>query len=125
MGWSQVEEMFRSGIEFGSHGLSHAVLSRLNAADLARELTESRLAIERVTGAPVTAIAYPVGGEDSIDDRVVAAARNAGYRIGFTYVPGSNRADPTDRMRLARQHVERYTGRAYFQGLLAFPSVFS
>ena len=32
-----------------------------------------------------------------------------------------NRAD---RMRLARQHVERYTSRAYFQGLLAFPSLF-
>jgi len=124
MDWSHVGEMFRSGIEFGSHGASHAVLSRLNATDLARELTESRLAIERVTGAPVTAIAYPVGGEDSIGDRVVAAARDAGYRMGFTYLRGTNSADPADRMRLARQHVERYTGRAYFQGLLAFPSVF-
>ena len=124
MNWSQVREMSSSGIEFGSHGASHAVLSRLNAADLARELRDSKLAIERETGAAVTAIAYPVGGEDSIGDPVVAAARDAGYRVGFTYECGTNKAEPTDRMRLARQHVERYTGRAYFQGLLAFPSMF-
>jgi peptidoglycan/xylan/chitin deacetylase (PgdA/CDA1 family) len=122
--WSQVREMSRAGMEFGSHGASHAVLSRLNATDLARELADSKLTIERATGATVTAIAYPVGGEDSIGDRVVAAARDAGYRVGFTYQCGTNSADPPDRMRLARQHVERYTGRAYFQGLLALPSVF-
>ena len=77
MDWSHVQEMHRSGMEFGSHGVSHAVLSRLNGTDLARELTESRLAIEAATGAAVNAIAYPVGGEDSIGDRVVAAARDA------------------------------------------------
>jgi len=124
MNWSQVREMSGAGIEFGSHGASHAVLSRLDATDLVRELTDSKLTIERATGAPVTAIAYSVGGEDSIGDGVVAAARDAGYRIGFTYECGSNSAHPPDRMRLARQHVERYTGRAYFQGLLALPSVF-
>ena len=124
MDWAQVQEMHRSGIEFGSHGTSHAVLSRLNDADLARELTQSRLEIEQATGTPVTAIAYPVGGEDSIGERVVAAARDAGYRLGFTYLQGTNEVSRTDRMRLARQHVERYTSRAYFQGLLAFPSVF-
>jgi len=124
MDWSHVQEMHRSGMEFGSHGTSHAVLSRLSDADLARELRDSRLEIEQATGAPVTAIAYPVGGEDSIGERVVAAARDAGYRLGFTYLQGTNEVSRTDRMQLARQHVERYTSRAYFQGLLAFPSVF-
>lgn len=124
MDWSQVRDMHRSGIEFGSHGASHAVLSRLNDADLARELRESRAEIERATGAPVTAIAYPVGGAASIGDRVVTAARDAGYRLGFTYLQGSNDVNRADRMQLARQHVERYTSRAYFQGLLAFPSLF-
>jgi peptidoglycan/xylan/chitin deacetylase (PgdA/CDA1 family) len=124
MNWGQVAEMSHSGIEFGSHGVSHAVLSRLSSDDLRRELTESRLAIERATGAPVTAIAYPVGGEDAIGDRVVSAARDAGYRLGFSYLPGSNRVASADYMQLTRQHVERYTGRAYFQALLAFPSLF-
>ncbi len=124
MDWTHVKEMFSSGIEFGSHGTSHAVLSRLHAAELARELADSRRAIERVTGAPVVAIAYPFGGEDSMNDHVVAAARDAGYRIGFTYMRGTNRTNSIDRMRLARQHVERYVSRAYFQGLLALPSVF-
>jgi peptidoglycan/xylan/chitin deacetylase (PgdA/CDA1 family) len=124
MSWSNVGEMARSGIEFGSHGMSHAVLSRLSDADLMRELTGSRRAIEQATGIPVSAIAYPVGGEHAIGERVVAAAREAGYRIGFTYLPGCNAAAPANRMQLARQHVERDTGRAYFQGLLALPSTF-
>lgn len=124
MNWSQVAEMSRAGIEFGSHGTSHAVLSRLKAEDLQRELAQSRQAIEMATGRPVTAIAYPVGGEDSMNDHVAAMARDAGYRIGLTYVRGRNSSKPADRMRLARQHVERYVGRAYFQGLLALPAVF-
>lgn len=124
MNWSHVAEMSRSGIEFGSHGKSHAVLSRLNAEDLVRELTDSRQTIEKVIGKPVTAIAYPVGGEDSVNDQVAAAALNAGYRVGFTYMYGKNSSRPVDRMRLSRQHVERYVGHAYFQGLLAFPGLF-
>ena len=125
MTWSQVAEMSRSGIEFGSHGVSHAVLSRLSEEQLVRELGDSRRAIETATGAPVTAIAYPVGGADSIDDRVLGAARAAGFRLGFTYLTGANRMARADRMLLSRQHVERYTGRAYFQGLLALPSLFN
>lgn len=124
MDWSQVREMSRAGIDFGSHGKSHAVLSKLSPADLALELAESRALIERHTGKAVRAIAYPVGGEDSVNDQVAAAALNAGYHIGFTYLHGMNSWRPADRMRLARQHVERYVGRAYFQGLLAFPGLF-
>ena len=124
MSWAQVLEMSQSGIEFGSHGTSHAILSRLGEADLARELTDSKSVIEGVTGKLVVSVAYPVGGEDAVNDRVVTAAQNAGYRIGFTYLPGANRPGATHPMRLRRQHVERFVGRAYFQGLLAFPSVF-
>jgi peptidoglycan/xylan/chitin deacetylase (PgdA/CDA1 family) len=124
MDWSQVREMSQAGIEFGSHGVSHAVLSRLEPADLRTELAASRMAIENATRSPVVAIAYPVGGEDSIGTAVVTAAIDAGYRLGFTYLSGANRVARADRMRLGRQHVERYTSRGYYQGLLAFPSVF-
>ena len=124
LNWPQVREMSRDGIEFGSHGTSHAVLSQLSGPALARELSGSRKAIEDATGKPVVAIAYPVGGKDAVNDRVIEAAASAGYRLGFSYLPGSNLTRSPDRMLLKRQHVERSIGQSYFQGLLVLPSVF-
>lgn len=123
MTWEQVREMQRSGIEFGSHSVTHPVLSNLDDEDLHRELTESRRTIERETGAECGVFAYPVGS-GAFDPRVVAATRQAGYRLGVSYASGVNMAGDLDRYAIRRLHVERYTSRAYFQSLLAAPGIF-
>jgi peptidoglycan/xylan/chitin deacetylase (PgdA/CDA1 family) len=121
--WDEVREMARHGVEFGSQTVTHPVLTRVDDAMLADELTASRLAIEKELGQPVTAIAYPVGGPQAFDDRVVAASARAGYRFGVSYVSGVN-TTLDDPYRLKRLHVERYTSRPYFQCLLAAPRMF-
>lgn len=123
MTWEQVREMQRSGIEFGSHSVTHPVLSNLEDDALQRELTESRRTIEAQTGTACEAFAYPVGS-GAFDPRVVAATRQAGYRLGVSYASGVNEIGELDRYAIRRLHVERYTSRAYFQAVLALPGVF-
>jgi peptidoglycan/xylan/chitin deacetylase (PgdA/CDA1 family) len=97
--------MSRAGVEFGSHGMTHPAMTRLTGDELRRELTDSKRVLEQVTGREVRAVAYPFG---DYDDRVRAAAADAGYAIGFTTRRGVNhvRADP---LTLRRINIRRYT----------------
>ncbi len=105
--WDQVRAMQRGGVEFGSHGATHAVLSQLSPQALAGELQRSRATLERELGREARALAYPVGGPQAFNDAVIAAARDAGFRLGLSYIKGGNPLRGFDPFRLRRQHVER------------------
>jgi peptidoglycan/xylan/chitin deacetylase (PgdA/CDA1 family) len=124
LNWNQVREMSNFGIEFGSHTVTHPILANLTDDELQFELIGSRRAIEEQTGKPVHAISYPVGGRNAFNERVCSAVNRAGYRLGLSYIPGTNPLTGLDRYALRRQHVERYTERAYFAGMLGLPEVF-
>jgi len=124
MNWEQVQEMSGNGIEFGSHTVSHPILSRVGAEQLEFELHESRKTIEEKTAQSADVIAYPVGGSMEYSDAVISVARNAGYRMGASYISGVNRLDALHHYGLRRIHVERYTSREEFQAALLLPKVF-
>lgn len=123
--WNQVREMSAAGIEFGSHTVSHPILSNLSHDDLRNELTESKHEIEGQIGKPVEVIAYPVGGPTAFNDEVRRAARGAGYRLATSYISGTNVKNNLDHLALRRLHVERYTSRALFASLLNLPELFA
>ena len=97
----EIRELQRAGIEIGSHGATHRALTRLDDADLARELAGSKQTLERITGAPVTSFCYPYG---DFDDRVIQAVRAAGYRAA-TVIRGGIPRDLSDPFRLKRVAV--------------------
>lgn len=76
------------GVTIGSHGATHVPLAKCDDPTLWHELDDSRQYLEDVLGKAVTAIAYPYG---SVDLRVAAAARRAGYEVG-----GCSRLDIND-----------------------------
>jgi peptidoglycan/xylan/chitin deacetylase (PgdA/CDA1 family) len=77
----EVGRLLEAGWEVGSHTCSHPHLSKLEDGALAGELERSRLACERLTGAPCTSLAYPYG---DFDERVVDAVGAAGYKAAGT-----------------------------------------
>lgn len=123
MNWEQVREMAGAGIEFGSHAMSHQVLTMLSDQALEHELRESRRLIQCETGQAVEVIAYPVGSAEAYDDRVVSTARSCGYTMGVSYRPGINAMRSLDRFALTRLRVERYVSRPKFQSLLCLPGL--
>jgi len=121
--WDQVQEMAAGGMEFGSHTVSHPILSRVAASDLQYELVESRRVLEQRLARPIQALAYPVGGDFAFNSGVVTATRDAGYRVAVSYIPGTNALNGLDMFKLKRIHIEREVGRAEFAATLAAPAV--
>jgi len=74
-----------AGMELGAHSQTHADLRLLDGRELAYELTESKAAVERITGRPCRTIAYPYGNRDV---GVVVATAEAGYELAFAWLPG-------------------------------------
>jgi len=97
----EILDMQRHGVTFHSHTCSHPSLPSLPDDQLAREVTESRAALQHLLGRSVDYLAYPFG---HLDDRVAAAVRGAGYRGAFSTQPGFNRRD-ADRYRIRRIDV--------------------
>jgi peptidoglycan/xylan/chitin deacetylase (PgdA/CDA1 family) len=96
------------GLDVGSHGVSHAHLTRLSDEELRRELVESKRQIEDELGRACLDFAYPYGEHD---DRVRAAVRAAGYERAYGLVD-----DGRDRYALRR--VDLYRRHTPFRSLL-------
>ena len=92
MSWEQLGMLAEAGWEIGSHTCSHPRLTTLSDDQLVRELVESRALVAERLGRACAALAYPYGDHD---ERVVEAARSAGYDVAGT-LPG--RLAPTRRL---------------------------
>ncbi len=77
----EMKALASAGFEVGFHTRHHHYLPLLEDDALDVALTEGRDELEGILGRRLTLIAYPHGGADR---RIAAAARAAGYRLGFT-----------------------------------------
>lgn len=101
LNWSNIIEMQEHKISFGSHAVSHHMLTKLTQHQLESELTESKVTIEEKTKKTANSIAYPNGNHDKI---VCETCKNTGYEFGFTTEHGF--AIPaTDPFRIPRINI--------------------
>ncbi len=71
LNWQQVNELAGDGFEFGSHSITHPVLTDLPPEQANHEIRGSRLELEQCLGRRVTFFAYPYGRwNDSVRDLV-------------------------------------------------------
>jgi peptidoglycan/xylan/chitin deacetylase (PgdA/CDA1 family) len=94
----EVRAFIDAGCTVGFHTLRHDALPALPDARLGQALHDGREALEAAAGGPIDLIAYPHG---KADDRVAAAAREAGFAFGFTTARGTVGPD-TDPLRIPR-----------------------
>ena len=64
----------------GSHTTSHPYLTQISPQEKKKEISDSKAYLEKLTGKPVTALAYPYGDYDA---SVIAVLKEAGYKAGF------------------------------------------
>lgn len=77
--WEQMKAVQERAINIGSHTMTHANLTKLDAEELAKELQYSKVSLEKGLGTRVDYVAYPHGG---VNAQVIAAAKEAGYKGG-------------------------------------------
>jgi peptidoglycan/xylan/chitin deacetylase (PgdA/CDA1 family) len=97
----EARELHEAGMELGSHTLSHPDLRLLGDDEVRAELTESKEAIEDLTGERCRLFAYPHGLHDA---RVEAAVARAGYELAFAWAPGPWRATAAPRLPAPPRH---------------------
>jgi peptidoglycan/xylan/chitin deacetylase (PgdA/CDA1 family) len=79
--WKEVQEMYASGMEIASHGLTHKRLTRIPLEERQQEITGSKKEIERRLGASITTFCYPFGDHDKDTAGIVS---QAGYALALT-----------------------------------------
>ena len=79
--WQEVEEMSSEGISFGSHCVSHDILTNLDDDEKRYELSSSRKTLMDKNINYVDCISFPNGNHDQ---RTLDIARDAGYKLMLT-----------------------------------------
>lgn len=85
MDWDMVGALDRSGTgTVEAHGVTHAALARLEAADARFEAAESRRVLEARLGRPVRHFAFPFGDPPSAGPREFAMCGDLGFASAVT-----------------------------------------
>lgn len=89
--WSQVRELRRAGIEFGSHTVTHPQLRDKSAEQLKEEVGRSKDDLEEKLGERVEAFAYPYAFPETdraFVERLRRTLQESGYLNGVTTIIG-------------------------------------
>lgn len=77
----EIRGLHAMGMEIGSHTLTHRLLTGRSAAEVRRELSESKARLEQILSTPVAAFSYPEGAFAGVDRTLLA---ETGYALGRT-----------------------------------------
>ncbi len=81
LSWDEIREMARAGVEIGSHGCSHRILTTLTREEIEHELIDSRKKIQENLDIRVKGFCYPNGDFDATIMEMVSAA-DYSYAVG-------------------------------------------
>ena len=85
MTWEDLRQINQDQLcTLGAHTLNHHSVGKMNAADAAQELQQSRAIISKELGQDVTFNAYPYGDEPNATARDFKLAADAGYQASLT-----------------------------------------
>lgn len=114
LGWDQVAEAARAGIEIAAHTRSHPQLDQLPERQVRAELYTSKAWLEERLGVPVPGLAYPFGYSNAAVRQV---ARETGYAYGFA-VQNRMASTSSDLFALERLTIRRTTTLNAFRQLI-------
>jgi peptidoglycan/xylan/chitin deacetylase (PgdA/CDA1 family) len=89
--WSQVRELRKAGMEFGSHSVNHPQLRDVGPKELQREIHDSKRQIEDKLGAPVVTFSYPYAFPEADPEfvkKLQTLLCESGYRSGVSTIIG-------------------------------------
>ncbi len=79
MSYHQMVDMDPRFVSFGSHGLFHKSLRKLEEKELKKEVDDSKRMIEEGTGRSINLFCYPYGGKWDFDERSIRSIKKNGY----------------------------------------------
>jgi len=90
LNWDHVREMHTAGIEFGSHTVSHTILSHIPRSEMVKELLDSKRELSERLGTGISSFAYPNGKSTDYNSEAKTVLRECGYSSAVTCCTGFN-----------------------------------
>ena len=87
MTWDMARQLESRGIQFAPHSVSHNLLSRLDDANIQKEISESWATIDRELLNPLKVFCYPTGRTGDYDARAINMLRDCGYLAAVSTTP--------------------------------------
>ncbi len=110
-----VKELAQSSlIEFGSHTITHSILTKVSDEELERQLSESKKMIEELTGKKVESMAYPTGAYNS---KVMEAVKKY-YKCAISIEEGKENPKAINTYELKRLYMDRDYGIEKFKEMI-------
>ncbi|HLX45875.1 MAG TPA: polysaccharide deacetylase family protein [Bryobacteraceae bacterium] len=120
MTWSEIRDLHKIGIQFGSHTVTHPHLSEMGVTDVEYEVRQSKAVIEERLGCAVTSFAYPYAFPEA--DRpfrqvLRSLLDESGYQCGVSTILGTaDRSD--DRYFMKRLPINTWDDERLFKAKL-------
>ena len=102
---SQIHEMKDNNISFGSHTISHRILTSLTNEKIVREIRGSKDMLELQLDQKINSFAYPVGTRVDFNDEIVDIVKACKYSCACSNMYGMNDKN-TDIFALKRIGIE-------------------
>ncbi len=90
LSWDQIREMSQSGIDFGSHTISHKSLRKLSRQEIKHELAYSKARLEKELGKPIKGFAFPYGTFRDIPPDAEVLINESSFSWAVTSISGIN-----------------------------------
>ena len=87
---SQIHEMKSNSISFGSHTVSHRILTGLRKEEITREIKGSKDILESQLGQGINSFAYPVGTRIDFNDEIAEIVKACKYSCACSNMYGMN-----------------------------------
>lgn len=85
--WDEIAELSQNRINFGSHTMNHEILTEADTANAAREIRESKIALEKRLGRQIGGFCYPNG---NYNEAISKEVEQSGYTYAVTTDYGFN-----------------------------------
>ena len=102
LNWDEVREMAGKGVTFGSHSVSHRIMTQIPLSDVKTELIDSRKTMLEQGIKPVPVFCYPNG---NFDRNIQELVRESGYLAAVGCEVGLEPNRPNDLFALKRISV--------------------
>lgn len=90
LNWDEVREMSKNGMTFGSHTVTHPIMTRINTKTAKWQVVQSKKRIEAQLGREVLHFAYPNGQPEDFNAEIRKIIRDEGYKSACSTIDGSN-----------------------------------
>jgi peptidoglycan/xylan/chitin deacetylase (PgdA/CDA1 family) len=108
-------QLLAEGMAIGAHSLSHPILAQASEELVWREISESRIVLEKALGQAAWAFAYPFGNAATVTRREWQMAERSGFDCAFMNTGGELGGVKVDRFALPRVHVTADMNLAEFE----------